>query len=157
MSTSPKTATSSAQTYSQLDAKERRELGRSRVQHAAYDGIMELWRARQEKGCSKLDIAEALERHPSWVTRALAGPANWTLGTLGELAVALDGMVEIRVLDRDRLVPANYDVYEDLIHGTSHVVCPLTPFRPGSTNITVGSRSTTDLKTKVHLATGENV
>jgi hypothetical protein len=58
-------------------------------------------------------IVEAIERDPSWVSRTLRGPGNWTLRTLGELVEALNGELEIIVHakeDRPERL-ANYSAY----------------------------------------------
>lgn len=66
-------------------------------QYEAFYAIYALWLRRRAEGMTQRDIAAKLERDPAWVSRALSGPKNWTMRTLGELAHALDGHVTIRV------------------------------------------------------------
>lgn len=67
------------------------------TQYEAHHAVYALWLRRHAEGMSKKDLADRLERDPAWVSRALAGPKNWTLRTLGELARALGADVEIRI------------------------------------------------------------
>ena len=67
------------------------------VQYEAHHAIYALWLRRRAEGMTMKELADRLERDPAWVSRALAGPKNWTMRTLGELARALGAQVEIRV------------------------------------------------------------
>ena len=110
------------------DGFERYDLASARAKDAGYGAVYKLWVERRQEGRKKTDIAKALDKSPSWVSRALAGPANWTLETLGSLADALDGVVVIEVKKiEDAIcdVRANFDFYEAHYGENSHVVCPI--------------------------------
>jgi transcriptional regulator with XRE-family HTH domain len=86
--------------------------GFARARDKAFAAIRELWKIRRSEGVSQTDIATRLGRDPAWVSRKLSGPSNWTLRTFGELADALDGEVDIRVLDiKNAVNHSNYDAY----------------------------------------------
>lgn len=80
-----------------LNNREMADTGLVRMQYEAFYAIYALWLRRRAEGMTQRDIAAKLERDPAWVSRALSGPKNWTMRTLGELAHALDGHVTIRV------------------------------------------------------------
>jgi transcriptional regulator with XRE-family HTH domain len=86
--------------------------GFARARDKAFSSIRKLWSLRQSQGWTQLDLASRIGKDPAWVSRKLSGPTNWTLKTFGDLADALDGEVEIQILDlnaaRDT---ANYDAY----------------------------------------------
>lgn len=86
--------------------------GFARTRDKAFAAVRKLWKVRQAEGMSQLDLAIRLGRDPAWVSRKLAGPTNWTLRTLGDLADALDGEVEIHLIDLN-VAPSrrNYDAY----------------------------------------------
>ncbi|MBA9063114.1 hypothetical protein GGQ91_002502 [Methylobacterium fujisawaense] len=126
--------TTSQKTLSKSDSPETnrlRELGRARAQHIAFDAIYDLWLERQAEGLRKKDICKLVGCDAAWVTRSLAGPGNWTLNTLGTLAEALNGKIEISVKAREKIVPSNYDIYSDLIDGQPFKFCPITDYSPG--------------------------
>jgi transcriptional regulator with XRE-family HTH domain len=94
-----------------LTREERRDYAIAAAQDAAFDAVAELWRKRKAAGVRKSDLADRLGRDRGWVTRSLSGPRNWTLRTLGELAEALDGDVEIVVIGREEPARHNFDAY----------------------------------------------
>lgn len=104
-------------------AEERRTLGFARVREAIFDAVDSLWQQRQLEGVKKKDLAEAIGYHPSQITRALAGPGNWTLETVGALVEAMDGELHVEVRPRESCME-NYDIYADLIDGVAHKFCP---------------------------------
>ena len=108
------------------------ELGVARVRDAVFDAVYELWLRRESEGLKKKDIANLLGKHPSWVSRSLAGPGNWTLETFGALVEALDSQAEIILTPREDLIPDNYSIYADLIDGVAHTYCPITDFKVNS-------------------------
>ncbi len=59
------------------------------------------------------DLAAILGRDPGWISNQLKGPGNWTLRTFGELVEAMDGEVEVQVLDRNEplALKPNFDAY----------------------------------------------
>jgi transcriptional regulator with XRE-family HTH domain len=86
--------------------------GFARTRDKAFAAVRKLWKLRQSQGMSQLDLAARLGRDPAWVSRKLAGPSNWTLRTLGDLADALDGEVEIQLIDLNAPPSLrNYDAY----------------------------------------------
>lgn len=97
-----------------LTRRERAKVGVVHVMYDAYYAILDLWLKRRAEGMTQKDIAEKLGRDPAWVSRALGGPANWTLRTLGELAYALNGAVEIRAVPKEDLPPPQTDIYDRL-------------------------------------------
>lgn len=80
-----------------LSKRDEAEIGVLDVQHEAFTAVYALWLRRHAEGMSKKDLADRLERDPAWVSRALGGPKNWTMRTLGELAKALGADVQIKV------------------------------------------------------------
>lgn len=80
-----------------LTRKDRVEIEHLNAKYEAFYPIHALWLRRRAEGMTQKDIAEKLGRDPAWVSRALSGPKNWTMRTMGELAHALDGRVTIRV------------------------------------------------------------
>lgn len=97
-----------------LGKREEADIGHGLVRYDAYYAILDLWLKRRAEGMTQKDIAEKLGRDPAWVSRALGGPANWTLRTLGELAYALNGAVEIRAVPKEDLPPPQTDIYDRL-------------------------------------------
>jgi transcriptional regulator with XRE-family HTH domain len=74
--------------------------------------VLRLWERRHAEGMKQSDVCRILDRHPSWVSRNLRGPANWTLRTFGELVEALNGELTISVEPREECAHrANYHAY----------------------------------------------
>lgn len=94
-----------------MTREERRDYAIAAAQDAAFDAVAALWRKRKAAGVRKSDLADRLGRDRGWVTRSLSGPGNWTIRTLGELAEALDGDVEIMVIGREEPPRHNFDAY----------------------------------------------
>ena len=96
-----------------LTPKERADFGFARVRDVAFDAIQTLWQRRKTEGMKQTDIVKAIGAHPTWVSKKLKAPGNWTLRTLGELAVALDGEIEIVVhaFEDKPTEPSNYHAY----------------------------------------------
>lgn len=86
--------------------------GFARTRDKAFAAVRKLWKLRQAQGMSQLDLAVRLGRDPAWVSRKLSGPTNWTLRTLGDLADALDGEVQIQLIDLNAAPSRrNYNAY----------------------------------------------
>lgn len=87
--------------------------GFSRARDKAFAAVRQLWRKRQSEGMTQIDLAARLGKDPAWVSRKLSGPSNWTLRTFGHIADALDGEVEIRLVDlnEDDGAQSNYDAF----------------------------------------------
>lgn len=86
--------------------------GFARTRSLAFDAVRKLWRIRRSQGMTQAELALRLDRDEGWVSKKLSGPANWTLRTLGDLIDALDGEIEITVLDlRIGQQTDNYDAY----------------------------------------------
>lgn len=96
-----------------LPSEDKRRLAFLRVRDAAFDAITALWKLRRAQGMTQKDIAKALDRDPAWVSRNLAGPANWTLKTFGELLEALDGHAAIAAVPLESVPQGNFDIYDD--------------------------------------------
>lgn len=98
------------------------ERGYVRARDAAFYAVQRLWEKRSvENNLSQKDIAEFLGRDAAWVSRALRGPANWTMRTLGELVESLDGVIEIKVTPSEEMPNDNYDIYDEILNETKLV------------------------------------
>jgi transcriptional regulator with XRE-family HTH domain len=99
----------------------RMDYGFARARDLAFDAVWELWRKRQANGMKQTELAEKLGRDTGWLSRKLKGPGNWTLRTFGEMAEALDGELEIRIVPlEDQLqIKPNFDAYDAKIITTS--------------------------------------
>ncbi|MBY5820402.1 hypothetical protein HFN60_32965 [Rhizobium leguminosarum] len=104
--------------------EEIRQRGYLKARDEAFNAVYKLWCKRIEEGVSQKDIAEFLGRDAAWVSRALRGPANWTMRTFGELVEALDGVIEIGIVPVEDLPLDNYDIYEEL-HGSVQKLTPI--------------------------------
>lgn len=60
----------------------------------------ELSRLMKEKNVSRAELARRIGTSRAYVTRLLAGSANFTLMTMVKLALALDGAVHIHIADK---------------------------------------------------------
>jgi hypothetical protein len=62
---------------------------------------------------TQTDVIRAIGRDRAWVSRNLRAPGNWTLRTLGELAEALNGELEIFLHAKEDAPdhPSNYSAY----------------------------------------------
>lgn len=108
--------------FDELTVEERRQLGHLRARDAAYDAIFNLWKKREADGLTQKEVADFLDKDPAWVSRALSGPSNWTMKTLGELAEALDGLLFITAVHVDDYKPLdNYDIYADWADSCSNM------------------------------------
>ena len=96
----------------ELKPRQRADYGFARVRDIAFDAIRLLWDRRRVAGMKQTDLANAIGRDPAWVSRSLRAPGNWTLRTIGELAEAMDGEVEIIIHANEDAVThnANFDV-----------------------------------------------
>lgn len=76
---------------------------------AAIIGFTEgLCRRMEEKKISKAELARRMGTSRAYVTRLLGGDANFTLGTMVKLALAVDGALHVRIGDQGA-VPAFED------------------------------------------------
>lgn len=100
-----------------LNKDEARDLGFARVRDAAFEAVYHLWRKRSDGGLTKGDLAARMGRNRAWVTRALAGPGNWTMRTFGELVGALDGVADIRVTPIEDVIADNFCAYDHMLNG----------------------------------------
>lgn len=82
------------------------------VRYEAFHAVNDLWQKRKAEGMTQKDIAERLGRDPAWVSRALGGPANWTLRTLGELTYALNGEVRLQAIAVEDIPRSGKDIYD---------------------------------------------
>jgi transcriptional regulator with XRE-family HTH domain len=99
-----------------ISKKDLEDYGLARVRDIAFDAVQSLWRLRQKSGVTQKDLANLLDRDPSWISRQLSGPGNWTFRSFGALVEALDGEVEIIVHPIEDPLPDsnNYDAYTDI-------------------------------------------
>lgn len=93
----------------------RMDYGFARARDLAFDAVTQLWRVRQTNGMKQTELAQRLGRDTGWLSKKLSGPGNWTLRTLGEMAEALDGEIEIRIHPLEEPLPEkpNYNAYDD--------------------------------------------
>jgi transcriptional regulator with XRE-family HTH domain len=52
----------------------------------------------ERRGVTKKDLAEALSKNPSQITRWLSAPSNFELDTLSEILLAMDAEMEHRIV-----------------------------------------------------------
>ena len=97
-----------------LPIDDKRRLAVLRVRDAAFDAVAALWRLRKKQGMSQKDLSDALDRDPAWVSRNLAGPANWTMKTFGEFVDGLEGFATIAVIPKEDVPAGNFDIYKDI-------------------------------------------
>ncbi len=108
-----------------LTRDEIKDLNIARVRDALFDGVYQLWRKRKKQGLTQKDLATELGRDAAWVSRNLAGPRNWTVKTVAEMLMALDGKIEVEVTPREAQPQQNFDYYAAHIDGVTHLSCPL--------------------------------
>src|SRR5881394_247727 len=85
--------------YSDLTPKELEAFGFARTRDIAFNAVRSLWRRRRDRGMTQKDLAARIGRDPAWVSRKLQGPGNWTLRTIAQFVVALNGEIEIKIHD----------------------------------------------------------
>ena len=87
--------------------------GYARARDRAFAAVRDLWRVRKKAGLTQRELGERLGKQEGWVSRKLSGPSNWTLRTLGELSDALEGEVEINIVDLKAVdvKRSNFDAY----------------------------------------------
>lgn len=59
-----------------------------------------LCRRMEEKKISKAELARRMGTSRAYITRLLGGDANFTLGTMVKLALAVDGSLVVRIADK---------------------------------------------------------
>lgn len=74
------------------------------VQHALNQAFVEESEAR---GLTRVDMAKAIEKDKSFITRKLNDPSNMTFETLADLAYALDRPVKITLPSRHASAHSN--------------------------------------------------
>ena len=117
--------------------------GFARARDKAFASVRKLWKLRQSQGWTQLDLADRLGKDPAWVCRKLSGPTNLTLRTFGDLADAMDGEVEIRIVDLNDALhnKSNFDAYSDYFEDAGSAPrMPLPPQTGGSANTVVAFR-----------------
>jgi transcriptional regulator with XRE-family HTH domain len=65
-----------------------------------FDFTEDLCRLMKEQGVSRAELARRIGTSRAYITRLLGGSANFTLGTMVKLAMALDGVVRIHIADK---------------------------------------------------------
>ncbi len=123
----------------EISNEETRQRGYLKARDEAFNAVYKLWCKRLDEGMTQKDIAEFLGRDAAWVSRALRGPANWTMRTFGELAEALDGVIEIGIVPVEELPRENYDIYEEIKGSCVQKLTPIAiePTIKGANVITV--------------------
>jgi transcriptional regulator with XRE-family HTH domain len=98
------------------------------------DATEELYKALEEMGITKTELAEKLNKKPAFISKLFRGSHNPTLKTLAEVAHALDKKVRIKLVDDsstmnwlngdfDRTITTvkTQKIYQNTTH--SHKVC----------------------------------
>lgn len=89
--------------------------GAELVKNEAFSAIRALLELRLEQGKSQKEIAASIGKDEGWLSRNLAGPANWTFKTFGVLVQALDGCAEVKVIPSEDIIKScNFDIYESI-------------------------------------------
>lgn len=96
-----------------LTPRERRDYGFARIRDAAFDAVSSLWARRQTEGMTQLDLADAIDSDPGWVSRNLRGPGNWTMKTFGAFVEGLNGeaLITVRAAEDPLPIRSNYNAY----------------------------------------------
>jgi transcriptional regulator with XRE-family HTH domain len=96
---------------SKLNPMKRRDVAyyRQRQKNRVFTSLVELFaQEAASRGVTKKQLAEALSKDPSQITRWLSAPSNFELDTLSDLLLALDAEMDCRIVRfSDRLKP-NY-------------------------------------------------
>lgn len=131
---------------------DRGDFGFAMARNAAFLAVLSLWDKRRKAGLKQTELAKIIDRDPSWVNTQLKGPGNWTMRTFGELVEALNGEVEIQVVDRDAAISSrsNYDAYavhdENSMTSTSNLIRIDSSQKPAVRSDFGGSAKSIDLK-----------
>jgi len=101
-----------------LEKNDLAAFGAQRARDAAFDAIRGLWARRRGEGLQLKELANRIDCNVGWLSRALRGPGNWTMRTLGELAAGLDGeiTISVRAIEDAMVPPPNYDAWDDFDH-----------------------------------------
>ena len=100
-----------------LSPTEREQYGLARARDMAFSAVHLLWLRRRNEGMQQKDIAAAIDRDPSRVSKELSGPGNWTMRTFGGLVEALRGELEITVCAKEDPISdlTNWDAYSGYV------------------------------------------
>jgi transcriptional regulator with XRE-family HTH domain len=117
-----------------LGPKELAEYGAERIRNEAFDQVRLLWQRRKAEGWTQKRLADAIGRDPSWISRTLSAPGNWTIRTIGAFTQGLDGEATVTIfpLEDDIYPPSNYDAYDGYRPRTDDLI----PLRPILIDIT---------------------
>ena len=104
-----------------LQKRDLADYGVAKFQDQVFDAVLALWRRRQLEGWVQKHVAEMIDRDPSWVSKNLRAPGNWTLRIAAELIQGLGGEAEIRVTALEDAIdtPSNFDAYEGYLSENS--------------------------------------
>lgn len=81
----------------------------------AIDFAVDLNRLMKRKGMKNADLAREIGTSNAYISRVMRGDANFTIETMVKLAMAVDGRVEIKVVDKneERKRPSYNDAFSD--------------------------------------------
>ncbi len=81
-------------------SKDRLEYEREMIYNEFYGALIAAIKARKkEKGLTQTQLAARLGKDKTRLSKILSGPQNWQIGTVAELAVALDITLELTFRD----------------------------------------------------------
>lgn len=61
----------------------------------------DLFRLMEERGISRADLARAIGASTAYVSKILNGESNYTLRTMAKLARAVEGVLQVRIVDEE--------------------------------------------------------
>jgi len=118
---------------------------RQRQKNRVFTALIEFFAQEAERrGVTKKDLAAALSKDPSQITRWLSAPSNFELDTLSDILLALGAEMDHKIVRfTDRSKP-NY--MHPLI--AKHVGAEMTTAKLIKDNVTSASKVTTDVTVK---------
>lgn len=67
------------------------------IERAKIDFAVDLERMMERRGMRKADLAERLGTSPAYITKAMRGDVNFTIGSMVRLARAVEGNLHIHI------------------------------------------------------------
>jgi transcriptional regulator with XRE-family HTH domain len=63
--------------------------------------VRDLARRMEAHGMKRADLARKINASTAYVTKVMRGNANFTLETMTKLALAVDGRLDVRIVEKD--------------------------------------------------------